>query len=198
MLHRMGTPLLVIVAASFLTVMAQAADIAPAANPQVVKPFTFFDEFTVGAFGHDSMRPTEGNTYDASFEVFTSPLFGNHNPTDVFGQLINPRLNLGVVINDDNRTSFAYLGPAWRVDLIGPVFADGEFGMAVNNGMINGDATHLAVGSNITFHEEIGLGYRVTNNIDLILTAEHISHAGWFGKHNSGVSDLGVRIGYRF
>jgi hypothetical protein len=178
---------------------ARADDVSNAPS-QFGQNFTLLDEVTLGLLDHDPMRKQESGTQDISFEVFTSPILG-HRPSDsIFDELIDPRLNIGAAINDGGKTSFAYLGPAWRFDVWGPVFIDAEFGMSVNDGYtgLTPVPDRLSVGSNVTFHEEGGLGYRVTDHIDVIATAEHISHLGWFGKRNAGVTDFGVRVGYRF
>ena len=178
---------------------ARADDVANA-QPQFGQNFTLFDEVTLGLLAHDPMRKAEGGTEDISVEVFTSPIFGHRASDSIFDALLDPRLNIGAAINDAGRTSFAYAGPAWRFDVWGPVFVDAELGMSVNNGntSLTPPPDRLAVGSNVTFHEEGGLGYRLTDHFDIIATAEHISHLGWFGKRNAGVSDFGVRVGYRF
>jgi hypothetical protein len=181
---------------------ARADDAAKPSSPppQLWQDFTLVDEVTLGVLAHDPMRPAEGGTEDISIESFTSPIFG-HRPVDsIFAPLLNPRLNVGAAINDAGKTSFVYAGPAWRIVVFGPVFVDAEFGMALNNGYtgVTPVPGHLLVGSHVTFHEEIGLGYRLTDHFDIIGTAEHISHAGLFGPKNAGVSDFGVRIGYRF
>jgi hypothetical protein len=176
------------------------ADDASTTQAQFGQNFTLLDEVTLGLLDHDPMRKEEGGTQDISFEVFTSPILG-HRPSDsIFDELIDPRLNVGAAINDGGKTSFAYAGPAWRFNVWGPVFVDAEFGMALNNGYTGAApvSDHLLVGSNVTFHEEVGLGYRLTDHFDIIATAEHISHAGLFAKRNAGVTDFGVRVGYRF
>ena len=176
------------------------ADDASTTQAQFGQNFTLLDEVTLGLLDHDPMRKEEGGTQDISFEVFTSPILG-HRPSDsIFDELIDPRLNVGAAINDGGKTSFAYAGPAWRFNVWGPVFVDAEFGMALNNGYTGAApvSDHLLVGRNVTFHVEVGLGYRLTDHFDIIATAEHISHAGLFAKRNAGVTDFGVRVGYRF
>ncbi len=183
--------------AASAAVDARAADIlAPPASD--AQPWQFVDEVAGGVLAHDPMRTMEGGTYDATFEAFSTPIYYGHTGMALVDDLIAPRLNAGAAINTGGKTSFGYAGLAWRFDLVGPTFLDSEFGMAVNDGCIDPEHGCLAVGSKVTFHEEIGLGYRVTDHVDIIATAEHISHAGLFGSHNAGISVFGLRVGYRF
>jgi len=38
----------------------------------------------------------------------------------------------------------------------------------------------------------------VTANIDVLASVEHISHAGLCGKTNPGLTDIGLKVGYKF
>ena len=161
--------------------------------------WSLVDEIAIGALAHDPMRKAEGRTIDGAFEIFTSPIYRSHSGNSLWDDITSPRLNAGVVFNDADKTSYAYGGLAWRLNVYGPMFFDGEFGLAANDGCRNGGpGGHLAVGSNVTFHERVGIGFRLTDHVDLIATADHISHAGLFGRQNAGVTDFGLRLGYRF
>ena len=169
-----------------------------APSPPAPPAFSWIDEVTVGVLDHDWMRSPERGTLNGSFELFTSPIYRASTGVAVFDQLLSPRLNFGLALNSANKTSFAYVGPAWRVDLLGPIFVDGEFGMSANDYHSEPDGRWLDLGSHVTFHEEIGLGAHLGDRIDVIASLEHISHAGLFGYPNPGLSDFGFRVGYRF
>jgi hypothetical protein len=53
------------------------------------------------------------------------------------------------------------------------------------------------LGCNVLFHEQASLGFNVTQNWRLIGTVEHSSNAG-LCDFNRGLTDFGVRIGYKF
>ena len=175
---------------------ARAADASP--QPAPSQNFSWLDEIAVGVFDHDWMRKPERGTLDGKLEAFTSPVYRASTGFTPLDQMLSPRLNAGVSINSANKTSFAYVGPAWRIDAIGPIFVDGEFGMAANDYHSEPDGQWLDMGSRVTFHEEIGLGVRLTDHIDAMASLEHISHAGLFGHPNPVLSDFGFRLGYRF
>lgn len=56
---------------------------------------------------------------------------------------------------------------------------------------------HKGLGSRILFHEEIDVGYRITWRSNLSLFLDHISDAN-LTTHNPGLTNLGVRMGFRF
>lgn len=170
---------------------ARAAEPPPAA-------FSWLDEMTIGVMAHDPTRVQERGSLDARFEALTSPIARAASDASPFAALLAPRLALGATLNSAGKTDFAYLGPAWRFDLVGPLFLDGEFGLALNNYRPRADGLYLNLGSHVTFHEEIGLGLRLSERWDVIATAEHISHAALFAHANAGLTDVGVRLGYRF
>ena len=114
------------------------------------------------------------------------------------GRSFEPAFHVGAAINDEGRTSFGWAGLAWRFDVYGPLFVEGEFGGSVNDGDAGpGNAHHLGVGSNLAFHEQGGIGYRLTQHVDFVVTVDHISNAN-LARYNAGVTDFGARIGYRF
>jgi lipid A 3-O-deacylase len=53
------------------------------------------------------------------------------------------------------------------------------------------------MGCNESFREAATLGYRVTQNWNVMATVEHMSNAG-FCPENRGLTNYGARIGYAF
>jgi hypothetical protein len=47
------------------------------------------------------------------------------------------------------------------------------------------------------FRESASLGYRITSNVSVMGTVEHISNAGLCDQ-NRGLTNVGLRLGYRF
>lgn len=198
--QRRWAPLLACIALALSGGLARAADVTPPppTPPNSSPPFGFLDEVTFGFLDHDPMRKKEDGTFDTALEVFTTPVYNSQTGNHLWDEALSPRFNVGAAINDDGRTSFGWAGLAWQFDVYGPIFVEGEFGGSVNDGDAGaGDAHHLGVGSNLAFHEQGGLGYRLTQHVDFIVTVDHISNAN-LAAHNAGVTDFGARIGYRF
>ena len=54
------------------------------------------------------------------------------------------------------------------------------------------------MGCALTFRELGGFGYQFNDNWDLIASIEHVSHATFCTHINPGLTQVGVRIGYKF
>ena len=114
--------------------------------------------------------------------------------------LMNPRPHLGAMINfDDDGTSYAYAGFTWHHALGDILFFETAFGVSVNNGKDNSITPNRAdLGSNVLFHESIGLGANLTEDMTIVLAVEHLSHAGLFGGDNRGLTNASLRVGKKF
>ena len=62
------------------------------------------------------------------------------------------------------------------------------------------DATlgRVDMGCTLTFREFGGFGYQFSETCDVIASVEHVSHASFCSGTNPGLTQVGVRIGYRF
>ena len=114
--------------------------------------------------------------------------------------LMNPRPHLGAMINfDDDGTSYAYAGFTWHHRLGEVLFFESAFGISVNNGEENPTSSNRAdLGSNVMFHESIGLGANLTEDMTIVLAIEHLSHAGLFDSDNRGLTNASLRLGKKF
>ena len=53
--------------------------------------------------------------------------------------------------------------------------------------------------ASLQFHEQLSVGYQVTDNFSAMLTYEHASHANLCGTvNNRGLSNFGARVGWTF
>ena len=110
-----------------------------------------------------------------------------------------PRLHLGATINTTGRTSHAYAGLTWAFDLGSSLFVEGSLGGAFNNGAA-GDIVPYgrnAMGCHASFREAASVGVRVTRQVSLMGTVEHLSNSG-FCDRNRGLTNVGIRLGYSF
>ena len=114
--------------------------------------------------------------------------------------LMNPRPHIGAMINfDDDGTSYAYAGFTWHHKLGEIFFFESTFGLSVNNGEHDEiPGRRAGLGSNLLFHESIGLGANLTEDMTVVLAVEHLSHAGIFGSENSGLTNASLRVGKKF
>jgi opacity protein-like surface antigen len=175
---------------------AAAADIAPqpaepAAPPPPMQSDPFIDELRLGVYAHDPSSPEAGSA-DLNVEVLFAKPWG----TDAQWWL--PRPNVGATINFDGKTSIGYAGVVWQYDVTNWAFVELGFGGSVNNGNKGHEDDDMnPLGCNVLFHEQASLGFNLTQNWRLIGTVEHSSNAG-LCDFNRGLTDFGVRIGYKF
>ena len=131
---------------------------------------------------------------DANVELLFTPL-------DALYWLGSPRPHVGATINFGGLESMAYASLTWRANIFdSPVFIEGAFGAAIHNGSTDGTAVAPArnLGCPVLFHEAASLGYDFTPSASVMLTIEHASHAGLCGANNRGLTNLGVRFGFKF
>lgn len=110
---------------------------------------------------------------------------------------LSPRPHIGVSVS--TKTSAAYAGFTWTYPVSDPIFVELEFGGAVNNSPGAGSVSEgrIGMGCSLSFREAMNIGYRITPSISVMLTGEHMSNADLCDR-NSGLTNAGVRIGYRF
>ena len=129
------------------------------------------DEIRGGIF-YDKHRGENGIL--ASPEVLSSqlPFYNGSNP--FLAAFLKPRLVAGAMVSVEGRISYAYTGVNWRVPIYDRLFAEVEFGGALNDSE-KGQPGWL--GCPVTFRESGGLGFQITSNIDIVGSIEHVSHA---------------------
>jgi lipid A 3-O-deacylase len=102
------------------------------------------------------------------------------------------------MINTGGKTSYAFTGLTWRIPIYWRFFFEGEFGGSVNNGPEHPEVGRIFMGCPINFRESGGFGVQLTSNIDIIASVEHNSHATFCTHIDPGITDVGVRVGYKF
>ncbi|SHF14665.1 Lipid A 3-O-deacylase (PagL) [Devosia limi DSM 17137] len=132
---------------------------------------------------------------DISFDVlFTSP------DLDVFRWIGSPRPELGTTINLAGRDSLLHLGLTWHLPVFDtPLFLEGTLGAAANNGYLTGaPAGRQNFGCRVNFYQRYGVGVNLSEQATATVTYEHTSNNGWCGEANDGLSNFGVRLGWKF
>jgi hypothetical protein len=145
-----------------------------------------------------------GLNAEVLFTAFDWDTRGSPEPGFVHS-LLTPRFHLGTDISlDDDGTSHAYSGLTWQFDLTRALFLETAFGLSLNNGKeqgardANGKLYRARYGSNVLFHEQVSLGYRVNDMMNVLLTVSHYSHASVFDDSNRGTSNIAVKTGFQF
>ena len=132
---------------------------------------------------------------DANVELLFTPFeLGDWN---WIGEI---RPHVGGTFNFGGLESQVYAGLSWTHHIAGgPVFIEASFGGAIHNGALTGAvAPARNLGCQALFRESGSLGYDITEQASIMLTVEHSSHAGLCGANNVGITNLGVRAGWKF
>ena len=93
----------------------------------------------------------------------------------------------------------AHLGLTWQLPIFDSgFFIEGTLGAAIHNGALSGAvAPARNLGCNVLFYEAAGIGTRVADNLNVILSWEHASN-GNLCAPNRGLTNIGVKLGYTF
>jgi lipid A 3-O-deacylase len=105
--------------------------------------------------------------------------------------------HIGVSINNKGYTSNIYTGLTWQFDLGEKFLIEASLGASINNAERNKTAKKRALGSNILFRESLSAGFRFTQTHSITIIIDHMSSAD-LSKPNPGLTDIGLRYGYRF
>ncbi|SDN15957.1 Lipid A 3-O-deacylase (PagL) [Methylobacterium phyllostachyos] len=186
-----------------------AADLAPppAAYVAPAQPLSIVSEVRIGGSVQDP-GSAEGklpgfSKANVNGEIlFAKPVIS----ADPFWQAFVPRPTVGGSYNTGGRTSYAYLGATWTLEVFPEtfnrrVFLDGFFGGVAHNGYTGPkDQTPYGfntLGCSPMFREAAALGFRLTEHWSIMATVEHMSNAG-LCANNRGLTNFGGKIGYTF
>lgn len=190
---------------------AAAADLAPPPPPAAyaapVQPLSIVSEIRIGGAVQDP-GSAEGklpgfSKANVNGEIlFAKPRISD----DPFWQAFVPRPTVGGSYNTGGRTSYAYLGATWTLEVFPEtfnrrVFIDGFFGGVAHNGWTGPKAEtpygFNTLGCSPMFREAAALGFRLTEHWSIMATIEHMSNAG-LCANNRGLTNYGGKIGYTF
>nr|WP_236952992.1 acyloxyacyl hydrolase [Methylobacterium phyllosphaerae] len=188
---------------------ASAADAPPppAAYLAPVQPLSIVSEIRIGGAVQDP-GSAEGklpgfSKANVNGEIlFAKPILS----ADPFWQAFVPRPTVGGSYNTGGRTSYAYLGATWTLEVFPEtfnrrVFLDGFFGGVAHNGWTGPKAEtpygFNTLGCSPMFREAAALGFRITEHWSIMATIEHMSNAG-LCANNRGLTNYGGKIGYTF
>lgn len=163
------------------------------------------DEVWVGVLAHDVAdlgRGKESGTEDVLIELDSrSP-----SALRVVG---SPRINVAVSLNSAGHSNLASAGLVWDHRLISRLYGSLDFGMGLSDGLVGPRSgpqgaqdirERLLLGSSLLFREALGLQWRFNDRWALGVSFIHASNGNFLGvhRHNEGINDAGLRLGYRF
>ena len=190
-------------AASLLTgslpVSAQDAE-TTVVSPGVIN---IVSEVRVGGGYHMvyfTMLPIEmGNWYWTRPEDLTADVLFTSPDLDLFRWIGSPRPEIGATINLQNEDDLFHAGLTWQLPIFDtPLYLEGTFGAAAVTGFTTGaPAGRRNYGCQVNFYERFGVGTHIGDHATATLTYEHTSNAG-LCPANAGLSNLGLRLGWKF
>jgi hypothetical protein len=162
----------------------------------------FHDRFEVrfGA-GLHGVGSVENGTVSLNPEIVFPQIRLADWPTDPRWAFIIPRLHAGGMINLSGRTSYGYMGALWTLNVSERVFVEAFLGGAVHNGSLAGNlaANQAALGCRLLFHGGGSVGYRITQNLSVMFTFDHVSNGNAVVDgcpRNQGLNEYLLRVGY--
>lgn len=187
-----GISMLRALAALALGAVALAGSVAGAQAQSI-----YADEIRGGLYWHSA----DSGDFDASRleDVNVELLFAIPTLDEALaiGRL---RPHVGATINFGGLESMVYGGISWTVPIGDtPFFVEAAFGGTIHNGHLEGaDKPYRNLGCSVMFHESISLGYEITEQASIMATAEHASHASLCDGPNQGLTNVGIRLGWKF
>jgi hypothetical protein len=176
--------------------------VAPLSGPKADQrsPSTdvpLIDEFRFGILAADLEEGGgSDDTIAINAEILTPPL-GYAADKTILDIFLHPRLHLGANINtDSDAVNQAYAGVTWDFPLTDTLFLEASFGGAVHDGETDGDDPD-SFGCTLNFRESLSLGMVLAENLNVMLTVDHMSNGGLCDQ-NQGLTNVGVRVGYRW
>ncbi len=158
---------------------------------------TLADEIRIGILRHDlgykfGLRGKLRQRYEKGSDINLEYLF-NDKYKFLFGYP-----HIGTNINSQNYTSNIYSGLIWHFDIMKYMFLEASFGFGIHNGELEKlQQKRRALGTRFLFRESLSLGVTIQEKHTAALIIDHLSNAS-LGKFNPGLTNLGIRYGYKF
>lgn len=171
-------------------------------------------EAFVGLYAHDINDEISVGGYEDGAQV----VFGVRTAAlDELAFLKRPRVRLLVGANTNGGLNYLATGLSWRYHLTSRLYVEPGVGVAVHDGAVDLPSPYepgltaaearrrlddwtgrLDLGSRFVFEPELNLGWKATERLSVELSWAHLSHAQLGGRFNPGVSDVGLRLVYRY
>ena len=147
-------------------------------------------QLKIGIMQHD-FNTKFGHRYEKGQNIIAEYLF------DKMPNYLRAHPHIGASINSKGFTSNIYTGLTWQFDLKDFVLIEASLGVSLNNGERLTSKKKRALGSKLTFRESFSVGYLIDKQHSVAIIIDHVSSAD-IRKPNPGLTDIGIRYGYRF
>lgn len=112
-----------------------------------------------------------------------------------------PHLGASLTTSGDDVHRF-YGGLSWNYLFADDFFVSGHAGAAIHTAdnlrePASGDPNGRYLGCRVLFRLAAGLGYRISDHVDVELFMDHFSNANLCGS-NDGLESMGIRLGYSY
>ena len=108
---------------------------------------------------------------------------------------------VGGTVSFNNKENLGYAGLAYKKHLFQTgLFLEGKFGVGVHDGHLSNPPIGSGMrrlGCRVQFHESASLGFDINEKMSVMTTYQHTSNAD-LCNYNAGLSNAGVRFGYKF
>jgi len=158
---------------------------------------SLLSEFRFGFSAQDPWGPERGPVAVAGEVLLAKPF----TVADLFASYFIPRPHFGGSLAVDSRTSYAYAGLTWSVDLTARIFVEGALGGAVQDGKTDPRFAYRespSPGCSPVFREAGSIGVRLSGQWSLVATLEHLSQGSGSCGQDRGLTNVGARFGYAF
>lgn len=150
---------------------------------------SYAGEIKIGLMQHDATEKMK-NRYEKGKNIIVEYLFDQ--------EYFKARPHIGLSANTLGYTSNLYTGLTWQMIFKDHFLLEASLGASINNGeRTQKEKKRRALGSNLLFRESLSLGWMFDKHHSISVMIDHISNAN-IKMPNPGLTDVGIRYGYRF
>lgn len=156
----------------------------------VILQNAYAQEIKIGIMQHD-FNTKLGHRYEKGQNIIVEYLF------DKMPNYIRAFPHIGASINNKGFTSNIYTGLTWQLNIKDLFTIEASLGCSINNAERLQPKKKRALGSKLLFRESFSIGYLIDKTHSISIMIDHISSAD-IRKPNPGLTDIGIRYGFRF
>lgn len=151
---------------------------------------TYAQEIKIGILQHD-FDTKLGHRHEKGQNITVEYLF------DKMQNYLRALPHIGASINNKGYTSNIYSGLTLQFDIKDFIVIEATLGASINNAERLKPKKKRALGSKLLFRESFSVGYLINKTHSVSIMIDHISSAD-IRKPNPGLTDIGIRYGFRF
>lgn len=110
---------------------------------------------------------------------------------------LSARTHIGISINNKGFTRNIYTGLTWQINITRLFTIEATLGASINNSEKSKHKKKRVLGYKLLFRQSLSIGYLIDRTHSASIIIDHISSAG-ITKPNPGLTDVGIRYGFRF